>query len=193
MARKGKKKKSKKERRYSLNITKFQKTFCRKCQVCYAGTKSSFCYNIIYKDCPRIFVHDIWPQLNKVFLWPEDTELSKLKFNEIFCNSAICQGKQHAGCGNLTMCFNAFVDQIEYLPSYNLGETIPSKVKRKKGKNKSNTVNKTPKPTFFTNGSAEWLANMEKLLYGDDHIQPNSVEASTGEPEAVHSSGLGIA
>ena len=197
MGKSKKGKKAKKKKLYRLNMRKFQKEFCERCNLCRGSSKPAFCFNVMYLDAPEAFVQECFPRLRNIKAWPAPSHDETKEFQKVFCLSSAC-AQSTVKCEYMGDCLTTFRNQQDPLVSAILGavenEPHPLAVKAKKlgkkarkkerkEKARKERQNRTPYPTFITNGDEAWLARMRKILYGDNYQEPVTVEGDARPPE----------
>lgn len=192
----GKSKSRRKKHKYTR--AEFINICCEKCGLCSPGTPPDLCYSELYVIHPKKFIKVIFRNLieirrlsNKngnIRLYTENSNIEYLEylFRRAFCSANLC-GKYNASkqCENIIGCVAAFRRQVKGYNSsgyYNIYKSVsPTKTiqKNKKKKNKQRYVAK-PYPTFFTNGNAAFLEEINEIIYGKNEVLDCPIEGQVG-------------
>jgi hypothetical protein len=205
MAKKGKNKKKQQKKRSNKNYNKseFQTVFCQTCLIC--ETNCNFCYTDIYRVEPKRFINDVFNNLVDLHatyqaMGRSMKSLSIEQFQNMICKTGICyEGDPYASatCHNDTECYKAFMKQLgvtnpTILNEPSVDNLIEFKVKKyrklyvassRKGRKKKNKNRRvyTSYPTFFSSPNAEFQAEIQRIIYGDNNLeQDKDKELPTG-------------
>lgn len=175
-------------KRYKYTRAEFINICCEKCGLCPPGTSPDLCYSELYLLQPKKFIKVVFRNLLEIrkladkngyiYLYTENSNVEYIEylFRNAFCSANLC-GKYSVDkqCENIIGCIAAFRRQvkgytsqmIEPYDAYRPILPIPTKQKKKKkNKKKKQRYVVKPYPTFFTNGNADFLEEINEIIYG---------------------------
>lgn len=179
------------KKRYRYTKQEFISICCNKCKLCDKGTSPDLCYSELYALQPKRFIKTVFKNLLEIrkfidkngYLQSHTKNNNYSKYLEYlfinaFCNTNLC-GKYNSAvtCENITSCMAAFRHQTK---GYNLYTSVidnrksKSTVDKKKKKHKDRYVAKAY-PTFFTNDNADFLEEINTIIYGNSQIEDDKI------------------
>lgn len=186
------------KKRYKYTKVEFINICCEKCGLCPIGTSPDLCYSELYTLQPKRFIKVVFRNLLEIRklsdkngyirLYTDNSNVEYLEylFRNAFCSANLC-GKYKPGeqCDNIIGCIAAFRRQVKGYTSpehYNVHRSAQqtTKQKNKKKKKKKQRYVAKPYPTFFTNGNAAFLKEINEIIYGKHKIIDCPVEEQVG-------------
>jgi len=185
-------------KRYKYTKAEFINICCEKCGLCPLGTSPDLCYSELYLMQPKKFIKVVFKNLLRIRklsdkngyirLYTENNDIEYLEylFRNAFCSANLC-GKYNINkqCENIIGCITAFRRQVkgynspEHFDIYKPGSSKIPKQKKKKKRKEQRYVAK-PYPTFFTNGNAAFLKEINEIIYGKHEITDCPIKGQVG-------------
>lgn len=173
------------KKRYKYTRAEFINICCEKCGLCSLGTSPDLCYSELYTMQPKRFIKIVFKNLLEIrklsdkngyiYSYAENNNIEYLEylFRRAFCSANLC-GKYNIDkqCDNIIGCIAAFRRQVKGYKStkhFNAYKSVLQKApkqKKKKKKKKKQRYVAEPYPTFFTNGNAAFLEEINEIIYG---------------------------
>jgi hypothetical protein len=199
MARKGNKKKQKKNKKVKKNYSQkeFCEVFCQTCLICQdvKSAKPAFCYNGLYRHEPKPFINKVFNNLIDIHAIYQTAgssmkAMSVEQFQNVVCRTGICfddDGYASADCDQRDTCYKDFMKQ-QGIPNPRLimesdvADLIDFKnnkttklytaySKKKKGRKGKKRYVCTPYATFFSRDNTDFQVEIRRILYGDNDLE----------------------
>lgn len=185
------------KRKYKYTKQEFVNICCEKCGICKQGTSPDLCYSELYLEQPKKFIKVVFRNLLEikkltdkngyVYLYTatEGVEYLEYLFKRAFCSANLCgQYKGAKQCSNIIGCIAAFRQQVKGYDKVNgydnVYTSISTKQPKKKGKKKKKQrYVAEPYPTFFTNGKATFLREIQIALGNEPEDDSNNQQQDT--------------
>ena len=170
-------------KRYKYTKQEFISICCSKCRICDSGTSPDLCYSELYTMQPKRFIKVVFKNLLEIrkladkngyiqlYTGGKSTEYLEYLFRKAFCSANLC-GKYDSvnQCENIIGCIAAFRRQVKGYNYFNvhtlLGKNRKAKSAQKPNKPQHRYIAKVY-PTFFTNGNADFLKEINEIIYGN--------------------------
>ena len=184
------------KKRYKYTRAEFINICCEKCGLCPLGTSPDLCYSELYLIQPKKFIKVVFRNLLEIRklsdkdgyirLYTENTNVEYLEylFRRAFCSANLCgKYRMDKQCDNIIGCIAAFRRQVKGYNSpehFNIYRSVSTKAPKQKKKKKKQRYVAKPYPTFFTNGNAAFLEEINEIIYGKHEIVDCPIEGQVG-------------